>query len=448
MVFAGLASPLVVLVMGLIMLTIATSYRRLNAWMPHAGAPYAWLGRIVNPQVGYATGILAILASFMANLGNITLFGTYALGVISPGTNFPGVLVWFVSMAMMAVVIWLAILGVRPSIRVQIGLFIVEYAIVILFVVLALARELTGAAHAVSVPSIHDFFTFGPAGFAGFAGAAVAAGFMYGGWEAPLIFGEETRKRRVNPGRAAIMGVGFITIWLTFLTIVFQGVASQKDVVAHGADVFGYVGALLLPGAWGRLMSIAVLLSVFAVTQSQLMEQSRLAFAMGRDKLLPMFLEKVSPTFHTPWAATLVLGLLPPILLIPYLVSAGAAATIGYLVGAAGLLYIAMYAIIGFACVRFQAGRFASLNLQQVVFSVVLPGIGALLLVVLLVYGAKQQSPQIAAVTYGLYALCIVAAVIATVTIRAPYFLRKGSFTAAAVTGASEVESDTATEES
>ena len=348
MAFAGLASPLVVLVVGILMMTIAVSYARLNSWIAHAGAPYVWVGKIVSPGPGYATGILAIFCSLIANLGNITLFGTYLLGIVSPGTVFPGIVIWLLSAAMMAVVIGLAIVGVRPSIRVQIGLFVVEYAIVILFVVLALVREIATRPHGVSAPSL-SYFSLGTAsgGFAAVAGGAIAAGFMYGGWEAPLIFGEETRRARVNPGRAVLLGVGFITVWLTILTVVFQGVASPADMVKYGSDALGYAGSLLLPDPWGRLLSLAVLISVFAVTQSQLMEQSRLAFAMGRDRLLPGLLERVSARFRTPWAATLILGIIPPLALIPYLLSASAATTVGYVVGSAGLLYITMYVVIG-----------------------------------------------------------------------------------------------------
>jgi hypothetical protein len=129
--FAGLASPLAVVVAGVAMLMVAVGYARLNNWKPHAGAPYIWVGEAVAPILGYATGILAILAATVANIGNITLAGTYLLGIISPGASSANPLVWVISSAIMALVIYIAIRGIRPSIRVQTGIIAFEYTVVI-----------------------------------------------------------------------------------------------------------------------------------------------------------------------------------------------------------------------------------------------------------------------------------------------------------------------------
>jgi len=60
--FAGLASPLAVLVAGILMLLCAAGYSRFNDWTAHAGAPYVWLGAAVKPYIGYGLGIMAIVA--------------------------------------------------------------------------------------------------------------------------------------------------------------------------------------------------------------------------------------------------------------------------------------------------------------------------------------------------------------------------------------------------
>jgi amino acid transporter len=102
--FAGCASPLTVLVVGAGMLAVATGYSRLNNWKSHAGAPYVWVGEVVTPVLGYATGLLAILAATLANVGNITLAGSYLLGIISPSTSFSKVVIWLVTAAVMSLV--------------------------------------------------------------------------------------------------------------------------------------------------------------------------------------------------------------------------------------------------------------------------------------------------------------------------------------------------------
>lgn len=37
--------------------------------------PYVWVGRAVGPTAGVGTGMLSVVASTVANIGNITLAG-------------------------------------------------------------------------------------------------------------------------------------------------------------------------------------------------------------------------------------------------------------------------------------------------------------------------------------------------------------------------------------
>ena len=424
--FAGLASPLAVLVAGILMLLVAVGYSRLNNWQPHAGAPFVWVGTI-RPVIGYATGLLAILAATVANIGNITLAGTYLLGVVSPGSTFSNFVVFVISAAVMALVIWIAVYGIRPSIRVQTAIIVFEYAVVILFVILALKREAIDHVVGTTAPSLAAFSIHtSPTGLTGLFNAVVICGFLYAGWEAPLILGEESQKPHFNPGRAAILGVVFLTIWYTFLIIVFQGVASQKNILANGTDVLGYAGRLLLPDPWSRLLSLAVLSAVFATTQMQLSESSRIVFAMGRDRLLPAVLASVHRLYHTPWIACIALGVIPPIFLIPYLLNTQATTAIGYVISADGLLYLAMYCVIAVACVWYYR-RLLGTSVTNLLVSGVLPLIGGASMLAVFGYGLATQSAQVSWVAGGIVLGCVVVAIVVRSLSHAPYFSQEGA---------------------
>jgi amino acid transporter len=144
-----------------------------------------------------------------------------------------------------------------------------------------------------------SYFTLG-GGFRGLAEAAVVCGFLYAGWEAPLALGEESANARINPGRAAILGTAFLTVWYTFLVVVFQGVSSQQDLVAHGTDVLAYAGQLLVPGFLGRALPLAVLVAVIGTTQMQMTEPSRILYAMARDRLIPAVFGRINRAHQTP----------------------------------------------------------------------------------------------------------------------------------------------------
>jgi amino acid transporter len=424
--FAGLASPLAVLVVGILMIFTAVGYSRLNNWQPHAGAPYVWLGHAVHPVIGYATGVLAILAATVANIGNITLFGTYLLGILSPGASFDNVIVFVISAAMMAVVIYIAVRGIKPSIRVQTGIIVFEYSVVIVFVLLALKREIIDAVPGTTAPSLAAFaIDTSPTGLAGLISAGVICGFLYAGWEAPLILSEETQKPHFNPGRGAILGMVFLTIWYTFLILVFQGVASQEQILEKKTDVLGFAGQILAGDPAGRLLALAVLSAVFATTQMQLTESSRVVFALARDRLLPERLSRVHVDWRTPFVASIALGLIPPIALIPYLANQTATTAIGFVISADGLLYLLMYFIIAVACVWYYR-RILSSSTREFLVSGVIPLVGGIAMLGIFLYGLATQPPEVQLVAAGLVVACLVVALAARSMSRAPYFKQAG----------------------
>ncbi|MCY0878690.1 MAG: APC family permease [Firmicutes bacterium] len=419
--FAGLSSPFAVLVVGFGMLFVAVGYARLNHWRPNAGAPFVWVGAVVRPWLGFAVGFGAILGMLFANIGNIALAGSYLISVIAPGYRPSSLLVWIVSAALLAIVVALAIRGVRPSIRVQMALLVLEYAIVVLFVILALVYELSGhhpGAHAPSWRMFTPALALG--GWKGIAAAAVPIAFLYLGWESTLVLSEETTQSHVNPGRAAILGTSFLILWYTLLTVVFQGVASPHAIIAHGTDVLAYAGTVLLPGPLERLLPIAVFVAVFGTTQLQLIASSRVVWAMARDKLLPDFLASLSQ-HQAPLWASLILGAIPALALIPYLVSTSANTAIGDVISAAGLWYLFMYAVIAFTSVWFYRHALFA-NARFFLGSGLVPVVGGLMMVVALIYGLMTQSAAIAWVGGLTILVCLVLGGLYALLSRHPYF--------------------------
>jgi len=102
---------------------------------------------------------------------------------------------WIVATAIMAILLWLAISGIRPTVWLQMTFVVVEYGAVISFVILALIHEASHAGGA-TLPSWSNFTPSGTVGgvggIKGLAEAAVVCGFLYLGWEATAVLGEES----------------------------------------------------------------------------------------------------------------------------------------------------------------------------------------------------------------------------------------------------------------
>jgi amino acid transporter len=414
--FAGHVAPLAVLVTGIGMFLCAMGYASLNRWRAHAGAPYVWVSEAISPPVGAGTGMLNIFVSTFANVGNITLAGSYLLFVLFPTRTFSSPVTWIVAAAIMGILVWLSIRGIRPTVWVQTTLIVIEYTAMISFVVLALIHESSGAGGA-TLPSLSDFTiskaVAGVGGFKGLAEAAVPCGFLYLGWEATAVLGEESTHRNINPGRAMLLGTGFLTIWYTFLIVVFEGVSSTGQVLAHGTDVLAYAGQLLVPGFLGRALPLAVLIAVIGTCQIQMVEPSRILFALARDRVIPRFFGFINRAHQTPWAALLVLAAIPPILLIPYLASTSANHAIGDIISADGMFGLFLYFVMALSSVWFYRAYLRRGVLMFLALGV-LPLIGGLYMGLVFFYGLTTQTAVVAwvsvagvALAFGIGALIV-----------------------------------------
>jgi amino acid transporter len=420
----GLASPLVVLVVGLLMLCVTLGYAAMNRWRPSAGAPYVWVGEATTPSLGIGTGLLSAVGATLFNIGNITLAGAYLLFVVSPSTTFPKVVTWLIAAAIMAILLWLSIRGLRPSVVVQTTLIVIEYVSVITFVILALIHEAGGSGGA-TLPSWSDFsLSSNIGGIHGLANAGVTCAVLYAGWEAVSVVGEESTKPRQNPGRAMIGSVAFLIVWFTGLIMVFQGISSQKTVLAHGGDVLAYAGSLLAPGIWGRILPLAVLIAVIGTTQLQMTEASRLLYAFARDRLLPTFLGKISTKHQTPWAALTVLGLIPPIFLIPYLASSSFFNVITHIISSGGELYLFMYFVVAASSVWFYRSQLTRSGRSMLVGGI-LPLFGGALMLILCIYGMTTEAGVVTGVALGIIIASYVAAFIIVRVAKSSPFLEE-----------------------
>jgi amino acid transporter len=434
----GLASPLVVVIVGVLMLCVTLGYAAMNRWKPSAGAPYVWVGEATAPAAGIGTGLLQALGATLFNIGNITLAGAYLLFVVSPNSTFPKPVTWLIAAAIMAVLLWISIRGLRPSVVVQTTLIVIEYASVISFVILALIHEASGAGGA-SLPSIHDFsFASNIGGIRGLANAGVTCAVLYAGWEAVAVVGEESTKPRQNPGRAMIGSVTFLIIWFTGLIMVFQGISSQKEVLAHGGDVLAYAGTLLVPGLAGRILPLAVLIAVIGTTQLQMTEASRILYSFARDRLLPRFLGRISEKHQTPWAALTVLGLIPPIFLIPYLASSSFYKVITDIISSGGELYLFMYFVVAVSSVWFFRSQLTKSGRAMLVGGI-LPLLGGALMLILCVYGMTTEAGVVTGVAVGIIVLTyVLGAIIAWAVKDSPFLDELRRRRAAGISGPEE----------
>src|SRR5258705_13960981 len=85
---AAYGSGPVIILCGIPMLVIANAYRRLNLWSANCGASFEWVGRAIDPYLGFITGWLMIAASLIAAVGGVGVLcpsGPALFGARAPG---------------------------------------------------------------------------------------------------------------------------------------------------------------------------------------------------------------------------------------------------------------------------------------------------------------------------------------------------------------------------
>jgi APA family basic amino acid/polyamine antiporter len=239
-----------------------------------------------------AVGWGAYLKELLDSLFGITLSDAISLPPGDGGkVNLPAV---FLVLAVAA----LLISGIRQSARSNTIMVIVKLVVLVFFIVVA-ATAFNG----------DHFSDFAPNGWSGIENAAALIFFAYIGFDAVSTGSEESK----NPGRdlpIAIIGSLVIATILYILVSVAAVGALPADQLA-GQDA--PLAIALSEGAgvaWGAdIVTFGALVAITSVVLTILYGQTRVAFSMCRDGLMPSKLATVWDKTRTPVILTLVFAI-------------------------------------------------------------------------------------------------------------------------------------------
>jgi amino acid transporter len=339
------------------MLIIANSYRRLNLWNANCGASFEWVGRAINPYLGFLTGWLMVAAYIIGTVAEVLLLGPSVLAVFGSTSTNTGAYV-LIGVLTGLVMLIIAVVGIRMTARVQVSMALVEYLILIGLAIAGLIY-VTGT-HPGVVHITRAWLS--PTGIGGH-GSAVAgflvAVFIYGGWDGTLYVNEEVKHRRVNPGRAAILAVALLAVIYTLAQVGFQGVLSPAKLAASAengttlVDVANVLGG----GLWAKVMALSIALSVIATTGTGIVLSARIVYGMASYRVLPQFLANVSRRFATPVSASILVGVLIIVLSTVYYLATTVQNAFIDVIDVTGLLFSIFYILTALATVVYYRRR-------------------------------------------------------------------------------------------
>ena len=285
------------------MLITAVSYGRMGAIYPQAGSAYTYVGKGLNPHLGFLAGWAMILDYILQPLINTVWISTALHERYVQQVPFA---VWALLIAGIMTV--LNLIGVKASANANKALLAIMSVVVAAFIILALKYLYGGQGWAglFSLQPIYDPKTFDAHKI---LRASSFAALTYIGFDGVTTLAEDVE----NPKRNVLLAV--------VLTCIFAGVCSGVEAYLGARvwpdwrsfpnfetafmDICSRVGGKVLFNSMGAILIVAAFGSGLTGT----LGAARLLFGMGRDNVLPKkFFGHLKPGTSTPTNNILLIG--------------------------------------------------------------------------------------------------------------------------------------------
>jgi APA family basic amino acid/polyamine antiporter len=282
----------------------ALCYAELAAMVPAAGSAYTYtfatLGQLIAFVIGwdlileFTIGAAAVAVGFAGYLNSLldqVLGVTLPAAITAPPGDGGSVNVF--ALLVVLLVGALLVCGVRITSRANVVL--VALTVLVLLVVIGVG------ATQVDPGNWSPFLPFGGQGIVD--GAAIVF-FAYIGFDIVATTAEETRRPQRDMPIGILASLAVVTVLYVLVALVITGMAPFRALGSEApiADAFrgldlDWVAAFVYAGALVAILNTVMIL---------MLGQSRVGFAMARDRLLPAVLAATHPRYGTPYRITLL----------------------------------------------------------------------------------------------------------------------------------------------
>ncbi len=282
---------------GLIALTGALTFAELGGMYPKAGGVYVFIREAFGDHLGFLYGWVILL---VINTGALAALGMALAEYVT----------FFVPLTTDAKVIFAIIVVLGLTLLNGLGINLSQ----------ALASVFTGlkllAMLAIMVVGLLFFdsekvnLNFNilentPASlFSAVLIGLIGVLWSFGGWHHASYLAGETINAQKNVPRAMVLGAGIVTLMYVLINLAYM-LLLPLSTIAQTARVAGDAVESVIP-AGGRMVAVAIAISIFGTISIYTMSAPRIYFAMARDGLFFEKLAIVHTRFHTPLNAMLV----------------------------------------------------------------------------------------------------------------------------------------------
>src|SRR3954452_7784304 len=325
---AGPALVLSFLLLGAACALAGLCYAELASMIPQAGSAYAYSYATLGELGAWIIGWDLILEYAVCNVAVAISWGDYfksltgdwvsipvwlttgyrtALlsskpeihGLLETAPHIAGIpiLINVPAFAIVALITWLLLLGVRESARANNIMVAIKLLVLALFIIMGMQHINTA-----------NYHPFAPNGFQGIHQGAAIVFFAYIGFDAISTAAEETKNPQRTLPIGILGGLAICTVIYIVIGAVLTGMVPSQD-LGTAADPLAFALNATGMTSIAKIVALGAVFSMSAVLLVFQYGQPRIFFAMARDGLLPQWAAKVSRKARVPWATTLLTGL-------------------------------------------------------------------------------------------------------------------------------------------
>jgi APA family basic amino acid/polyamine antiporter len=286
----------------------ALSLAELGAAMPQAGGIYTFIGRAFGPLMGFLCGWMLFTVATSGSIATLAVAFPIYLGGFVPLTPVTSKVV---SLAAIAVLTWINILGVKNGARVQNVLTVLKVGGLVAMVIVIFLLPAPAHAAPVAAPPLPP----GPIGAAAVGTALVAVLWAYEGWHDVSFAAGEIHDPQRNFPLGLVGGVALCVALYIAANLAYLKVLTPAEIAATDRVALAAMNRIM--GAWGgKLLTAAILASILGALNAMMLSGPRAYYQMAKDGMFFDRAARVHPKWRTPveaivfqalWASFLIL---------------------------------------------------------------------------------------------------------------------------------------------
>lgn len=289
---AGLLSPWLFLVVGLLFLSVVLTFAELASYYDRTGGPVIYATEAFGHLAGFTTGWVIYLARMTAFAANANVMAIYlgSLFEFFASDIARGAVITVVTVGLT----WANVLGVRDGVRTM-GVFTFLKVTPLVLLVLMGLQHVTGSTLIPAAPFFVEEL----------GSTTLLLIYAYVGFETVSVTAGETSQPRSTIPKAlvgTVIGTGllYFVIVLVFVSVISADQYANATLVDVGRTLAGPFGAFAI--------TLAAVFSIGGNLAGSMIAAPRLIFSLAENRLLPQWFGHVHARYATPDRCILIMG--------------------------------------------------------------------------------------------------------------------------------------------